>query len=102
MKKTLFFLMILWLVTSCGADRNLHRGEKFLALGEYYDAANEFRQAYQKTPAKERTKRGQIARKMAICYDKSLQSARALAPHGAMPYAISRPTRRTVWLSRRC
>ena len=79
MKKTLFFLMILWLVTSCGADRNLHRGEKFLALGEYYDAANEFRQAYQKTPAKERTKRGQIACKMAICYDKSLQSARALA-----------------------
>lgn len=79
MKKTLFFLMILWLVTSCGADRNLHRGEKFLALGEYYDAANEFRQAYQKTPAKERTKRGQIARKMAICYDKSLQSSRALA-----------------------
>ena len=79
MKKTLFFFMILWLVTSCGADRNLHRGEKFLALGEYYDAANELRQAYQKTPAKERTKRGQIARKMAICYDKSLQSARALA-----------------------
>lgn len=79
MKKTLFFFMILWLVTSCGADRNLHRGEKFLALGEYYDAANEFRQAYQKTPAKERAKRGQIARKMAICYDKSLQSARALA-----------------------
>lgn len=79
MKKTLFFFMILWLVTSCGADRNLHRGEKYLALGEYYDAANEFRQAYQKTPAKERTKRGQIARKMAMCYDRSLQSARALA-----------------------
>lgn len=79
MKKTIFFFMILWLVTSCGADRNLHRGEKYLALGEYYDAANEFRQAYQKTPGKERTKRGQIARKMAMCYDKSLQSARALA-----------------------
>lgn len=79
MKKTIFFFMILWLVTSCGADCNLHRGEKYLALGEYYDAANEFRQAYQKTPAKERTKRGQIARKMAMCYDKSLQSARALA-----------------------
>lgn len=79
MKKTLFFFMILWLVTSCGADRNLRRGEKYLALGEYYDAANEFRQAYQKTPAKERTKRGQIARKMAMCYDNSLQSARALA-----------------------
>lgn len=71
--------MILWLVTSCGADLNLRRGEKYLALGEYYDAANEFRQAYQKTPAKERAMRGQIARKMAMCYDKSLQSARALA-----------------------
>lgn len=79
MKKTLLFFMILWLVTSCGADRNLRRGEKYLALGEYYDAANEFRQAYQKTPAKERARRGQIARKMAMCYDKSLQSARALA-----------------------
>ena len=79
MKKTLLFFMILWLVTSCGADLNLRRGEKYLALGEYYDAANEFRQAYQKTPAKERVKRGQIARKMAMCYDKSLQSARALA-----------------------
>ena len=79
MKKTLLFFMILWLVTSCGADLNLRRGEKYLALGEYYDAANEFRQAYQKTPAKERAKRGQIARKMAMCYDKSLQSARALA-----------------------
>ena len=79
MKKTLLFFMILWLVTSCGADLNLRRGEKYLALGEYYDAANEFRQAYQKTPAKERARRGQIARKMAMCYDKSLQSARALA-----------------------
>lgn len=79
MKKTLLFFMILWLVTSCGADLNLRRGEKYLALGEYYDVANEFRQAYQKTPAKERAKRGQIARKMAMCYDKSLQSARALA-----------------------
>lgn len=79
MKKTLLFFMILWLVTSCGADLNLRRGEKYLALGEYYDAANEFRQAYQKTPVKERAKRGQIARKMAMCYDKSLQSARALA-----------------------
>lgn len=79
MKKTLLFFMILWLVTSCGADLNLRRGEKYLVLGEYYDAANEFRQAYQKTPAKERAKRGQIARKMAMCYDKSLQSARALA-----------------------
>ena len=33
------------MAVSCGADRNIKRGEKYLALGEYYDAANEFRQA---------------------------------------------------------
>lgn len=79
MKKTLIYLIILLLVTACGADRNLHRGEKYLALGEYYDAAHEYRQAYQKTDPKQREARGRIARKMAICYDKCLQTARAQA-----------------------
>ena len=55
------------LLTSCGIDKNLKKGEKFLALGEYYDAAEQFKQAYSKTPAKERDKRGQRALKMAHC-----------------------------------
>ena len=78
MKKTLFFLQGYYGCghTSCGADSAIFTGG-VSCLGEYYDAANEFRQAYQKTPAKERAKRGQIARRMAMCYDKSLQSARA-------------------------
>ena len=50
--------------SSCGADRNFKKGEKYLALGEYFDAATEFKQAYTKTPAKERKRRGQIALKM--------------------------------------
>ncbi len=79
MKKTLIYLIILLLVTACGADRNLRRGEKYLALGEYYDAAHEYRQAYQKTDPKQREARGRIARKMAICYGKCLQTARAQA-----------------------
>lgn len=79
MKKTLIYLIILLLVTACGADRNFRRGEKYLALGEYYDAAHEYRQAYQKTDPKQREARGRIARKMAICYDKCLQAARAQA-----------------------
>jgi outer membrane protein OmpA-like peptidoglycan-associated protein len=48
----------------------MKNGEKFLAIGEYYDAANEFKQAYRKTPPKERDKRGNIAVKMAYCYDR--------------------------------
>ena len=58
-------LLLVFVLSSCGADKNLKRGEKYLALGEYYDAANEFKTAYQKTPSKEREKRGQRARKMA-------------------------------------
>ena len=36
------------LLISCGIDKNLKKGEKFLALGEYYDAADQFKQAYTK------------------------------------------------------
>ena len=69
------------LTASCGADRNLKKGEKYLALGEYFDAANEFKQAYRKTAPKERDRRGQIALKMATCYDKSLQTPKAIAAY---------------------
>ena len=74
-------LLLVFVLSSCGADNNLKRGEKCLALGEYYDAANEFKTAYQKTPSKERDKRGQRARKMAYCYDRSLQTAKAIAAY---------------------
>ena len=53
----------------CGIDRNIKKGGKFLAIGEYYDAATQFKTAYQRTPAKDRTQRGQLAAKMAFCYD---------------------------------
>ncbi len=67
------------MLTACGADRNLKQGEKYLALGEYYDAGNEFKQAYQKTEAKNRDKRGRIAQRMAFCYAKSLQTQKGIA-----------------------
>lgn len=81
MKHTVFLLVAIMLLASCGAERNFRRGEKYLALGEYYDAANEYRQAYQKTAPKERSRRGQIARKMGYCYAKSLQAAKAIAAY---------------------
>lgn len=74
-------LVALLVLTSCGAERNLKRAEKYMALGEYHDAANEYRQAYQKTEAKNRDKRGQIARKMAYCYNRSLQAAKGIAAY---------------------
>lgn len=77
---TVVCLVALFLV-SCGTDKFVKRGEKALALGEYYDAADDFKQAYQKTPPKERNTRGAIARRMALCYEKSLQSAKAIVAY---------------------
>ena len=77
--RLILFIAAIMLLASCGADKNLKKGEKLLALGEYYDAANEFKQAYAKTPAKERDKRGQIATKMAYAYARINSSQRSIA-----------------------
>lgn len=74
-------LLLAILVTSCGAEKNMKRGEQYLAIGEYYDAATEFKQAYTKTPAKERDKRGLRALKMAYCYEKINATQKALAAY---------------------
>ena len=81
MSRTSILLLLagIVLLTACGADKNLKKGEKFLALGEYYDAAGEFKQAYAKTPAKERDKRGQIASRMAYAYARINSSQRSIA-----------------------
>ncbi len=39
------------LATACGADRNIKRGEKHWALGEYFDAAAQFKQLTPKRPS---------------------------------------------------
>lgn len=66
------------LLISCGIDKNLKKGEKFLSLGEYYDAADQFKQAYTKTPPKERENRGKLALKMAHCYNKINSTPKAV------------------------
>lgn len=73
----ILFLSTLFLV-SCGADRNIKKGDRCWSLGEYYDAANQFKQAYQKTSPKEKIQRGAVALKMARCYDKINQPQRAI------------------------
>jgi len=79
--KYLYVLLGCLLIMSCGADKNLKKGEKFLSLGEYYDAADQFKQAYAKTPTKERANRGKLALKMAHCYDKINATPKAVAAY---------------------
>ena len=69
------------LLISCGIDKNLKKGEKFLSLGEYYDAADQFKQAYTKTPPKERENRGKLALKMARCYNKINATPKAVTAY---------------------
>jgi len=67
--------------TSCGVEKNLKKGEKYLALGEYYDAADQFKQAYSKLPAKERDRRGAVSLKLARCYEKINATPKAIASY---------------------
>ena len=74
--------MVLTIVaTSCGADAYIKKGEKNLALGEYFDAANNFKQAYTRTPAKDKAARGHISTKLAFCYDKMNASQKAVGAY---------------------
>ena len=75
----LLLLITMATLLGCGADKNLKKGEKYLAIGEYYDAAMQFKQAYTKTSTKDKTKRGDIALKIAYCNERinSTQKAQA-------------------------
>ena len=71
---------LLALVTGCaGADQAVKKGDKFYALGEYYDAANQYKKAYSQTPPKQRALRGKRALKMAECYRRINYTQKAIA-----------------------
>ena len=79
---TIFILALSALMLSgCGAEKNMKKGEKYLAVGEYYDAATQFKRAYQRTAPKEREKRGKIALKVAFCNERINSTQKALAAY---------------------
>ena len=69
------------LITSCGADQAMKKGDKFFALGEYFDAATQYRKAYTHTPNKEREKKGQRAMKVAECYRRIHFTSKAISAY---------------------
>ena len=84
MRKIFFILyvgMICILLSGCGADTAMKKGDKYYALGEYYDAATQYKKAYSQTPAKERQLRGLRALKMADCYRRINHTQRAIAAY---------------------
>jgi len=77
----LCLLALAMLLIACGPEQAMKKGDRFYALGEYFDAANQYRKAYSQTPAKERTLRGQRALKMADCYRRINYAQKAIAAY---------------------
>ncbi len=77
----IYIVLTPMLLTGCGAEQALKKGDKFYALGEYYDASTKYRKAYSQTPAKERQQRGKIALKMAECYRRINYTQKAIAAY---------------------
>ena len=84
MRKILSYIIIICvsaLFVGCGADAAMRKGDKFYALGEYYDASLQYKKAYSATPPKERDTRGKRALKLADCYRRINYTQRAIAAY---------------------
>lgn len=79
LRSPLFFLLaFLMLAASCDEASIERKGDKALALGEYYVAGEYYRRAYSKTPAKEKEHRGRRALKMARSFNHINNTTKAL------------------------
>ena len=84
MKSEIRYIVILVLVfalASCGVDAYMKKGDQFYAIGEYFDAAEQYKKAYSNTPVKERDTRGKRAKKLADCYRRINASQKAIAAY---------------------
>ena len=81
LRQAALLLTMLQLFAGCGADSAMKKGDKFFALGEYYDAAAQYKKAYSQTKSKDRPLRGQRALKMADCYRRINYTQRAIAAY---------------------
>lgn len=74
-------VLTVWLCGCGGADSAMKKGDKFYALGEYFDASAQYKKAYSATPAKEKANRGRRALKMAECYRRIGYTQRAISAY---------------------
>ena len=81
MRKIWYMMLVSLILTGCSAEHAMKKGDKYYALGEYFDAATQYRMAYAQTPVKERKLRGQRALKLADCYRRINYTQRAIAAY---------------------
>ena len=73
--------LILLLFSSCGAETNIKKGDALYAIGEYFDAAAEYKKGYSRTAVKDKPKRGERSWKMAECYRHINFTAKAIGAY---------------------
>ncbi len=83
MKINAFFLLVIIAMVSAGCKPSkMSVADDMLAKGEYFEAAKNYRSIYNKlNPKRERDLRGDVAYKLATCYRKINQNARASAAY---------------------
>ena len=59
----------------------MKKGDKFYAVGEYFDAATQYRKAYTQTSNKEKALKGQRAMKVADCYRRIHFTSKAITAY---------------------
>ena len=81
MKKGLYYiaaiLSALVMTTACNSEKAIRKGDQYAAIMEYHEAAKEYKKAYRKILPREKAKRAEVAWKMAECYRKGNNPARA-------------------------
>ena len=83
MNKTALYIFIFAVAAafvSCGGAK-LSVADEQMARGEYFDAAKTYRKVYNKLDREQRSKRGEIAFKMAECHRMLRQNAKASAAY---------------------
>ena len=78
---TFLFITSSLLFSSCGAETNIKKGDALYAIGEYFDAAAEYKKGYSRTAVKDKPKRGERAWKMAECYRRINYTAKAIGAY---------------------
>ena len=75
----LYILLIFILLSACGTpERSIKRGDAAMAIGEYCEAAAQYKKAYSRIPPTDRKRRGEVAYKMGDAFRRYGNTARAL------------------------
>lgn len=78
----LYILVIAFALISCGSpEKSERKGDVAMVLGEYYSAGTYYKQAYQRTPNRERSERGRRAFKQAEAFRRYGYTARAVGAY---------------------